>query len=81
MWIEIAPIKKKNKGEKMKKLLKKLKKYAGFQLFANPNWVGDEMTLIWSKNGKEVYLCEQWEYIEAFGFSDKKLNKIRDALK
>ena len=65
----------------MKKLIKKLKKYTGFQLFTNPNWVGDKMTLIWSNKGRELYLCEEWGYIEAFGFSDKKLNKIRNALK
>lgn len=66
----------------MEKLLKKLKKYVGMQLFTNPNWVGDKMTRIWSDNkGREVLLCKQWEYIEALGFSDKELNKIRDALK
>ena len=65
----------------MKKLLKRLKKYTGFQLFDNPNWVGDKMIKIWAKDGKEVLVCEKWEYIEALGFTKKQLKKIRHALK
>ena len=69
------------RGVKMKKLLKKLKKYVGFQIFDTPNWVGDKMIKIWEKDGKAVLVCEKWEYIEALGFTKKQLKKIRHALK
>ena len=59
--------------KRIKKLKKFLKKhYPNMQIFFTKNIFGDEMQTVYEDDGIRVDYCDDWEYIEIFGLTEKE---------
>ena len=65
-----------NKIEKLKKFLQE--NYPNIQAFNSNNVSGDFMINVYDEDEIEVDYCDDWEYIEIFGLTDKEFDKLLD---
>lgn len=60
----------------MKELKRFLQDYKGTQVFNTRNLDGDNMKNIYNQDGIEVDYCEDYDYLEIFGLSQKEFNSL-----
>lgn len=52
--------------------------YPNAQAFNTPNWVGDNMELVYNKDNIQVMYCKEYDYIEIFGISSEEFESLLD---
>lgn len=59
-----------------KEIIKENYDYGGCGLFHTPNWVGDEMDVLYDENGLEILICYPYSYFEVFGLSKEEFVEL-----
>ena len=65
-----------NKIDKLKNFLQE--NYPNAQAFNTRNFVGDVMMKVYDEDGIQVDYCENYNYIEIFGLTDKEFESLLD---
>lgn len=60
----------------MENLKRFLQGYKGTQIFNTRNVVGDSMKTIYKQNNIQVDYCEDYDYLEIFGLTQKEFNSL-----
>ena len=66
----------KSKLEKAKEIIKEKFKFGECGIFNTPNWIGDEVSLIYEDEKLEIYLCYKNEYFEVLGLSEGEFEEL-----
>jgi len=61
-----------------KKIIEEQYEYYRCGIFNSRNTAGDHMCTIYNENGLVIDVCDDWEYFEVFGLTQKEFNELSD---